>query len=70
MPWPLALLLATWSTELIVLALALLAAWLGDPWGLLPPPERVWTEEDEADWQELLRRRERNPPPDARGEWR
>jgi hypothetical protein len=69
MPWPLALALAIWGTELVVIVLVVVLAALGDPWGLLPP-ERAWTEEDEAEWQELLRQQGREPPPDAKGEWR
>jgi hypothetical protein len=61
MPWPLAVVLAVWCTELIVVAALLLA----EAWGLSPlPPGRAWSEQDEADWRELLRQGE----PD--GEWR
>jgi hypothetical protein len=52
---------AVWCTELIVVAALLLA----EAWGLSPlPPGRAWSEQDEADWRELLRQGE----PD--GEWR
>jgi hypothetical protein len=68
MPWPLALALAIWGTELIVIVLAALVLLLDDPWDLLPP-DRPWTEDDEEEWRELLRQGERHPT-DAKGEWR
>lgn len=58
MPWPVALLLAVWVTELLVMAAAVSWCWLGNPWDLMPGKDPAWSEDDEADWQELLQRQD------------